>query len=58
MRDTAELHGLILANVDHLRPYMHWIGFEPQTMQQRSALIEQWSTEWAAGGDLLGRVFQ
>jgi hypothetical protein len=52
-QDTAGLHELIVANIDHLRPYMHWIEFEPQTMRQRRALVDRWSTDWAAGGDLL-----
>lgn len=52
VQDTPELHALILDNLDHLRPYMHWIAYEPQTLEQRQALTERWTAEWAAGGDV------
>ena len=51
--DAPALDAAIEANVDHLRPYMAWIAFEPQTLQQRRALIQTWTTEWADGGDVL-----
>lgn len=51
--DAPQLHAAIEANVDHLRPYMAWIALEPQTLQQRRALIQTWTTEWADGGDVL-----
>lgn len=50
--EAAALHAAILANVDHLRPYMHWIAFEPQTLEQRRELVESWAAQWAIGGDL------
>lgn len=50
--EAAVLHAAILANIDHLRPYMHWIAFEPQTLKQRRELVESWAAQWANGGDL------
>ena len=50
--EAAALHAAIVANVDHLRPYMHWIAFEPQTLEQRGELVESWAAQWASGGDL------
>ncbi len=52
VEDTPELHALILANVDHLRPFMDWIASEPQSLEQRRSLVEGWSAEWDAGGDV------
>ncbi len=30
---------------------MPWVAFEPQTVEQRVALIERWQAEWSGGGD-------
>lgn len=58
VEDASELHVLILANVDHLRGYMHWIAFEPQSLEQRRALVERWSAEWTAGGDVVFGIWR
>ncbi|MBI2704961.1 MAG: GNAT family N-acetyltransferase [Actinobacteria bacterium] len=51
--DAPALHEAINANIEHLRPWMPWIAFEPQTVEQRVALIEQWEKDWRAGGDVV-----
>lgn len=52
--DEAEaMHRAVVANVEHLRPWMAWIAFEPQTVDQRRALIEGWEQQWRDGGDVI-----
>ncbi len=51
--DGAALHGAIVASVEHLRPWMAWIRFEPQTVAEREALIVGWERSWLEGGDVL-----
>jgi ribosomal-protein-serine acetyltransferase len=63
--DAAPLHALILANLDHLRPWMAWIAAEPVSLSERQAKIGEWTRRWDDGvdfpyaiadgsGDLLG----
>lgn len=47
--DAAALDALIADNLEHLRPYMPWIGEEPKTLAQRAELIATWDGEWRAG---------
>jgi ribosomal-protein-serine acetyltransferase len=52
------LANLVENNVEHLRPWMPWIRFEPQTVAERIALIETWTRQWEDGGDVvLGTFF-
>jgi len=44
--DAPALHEAIVASTEHLRPWMPWIAFEPQTVQQRRDLIAGWSRDW------------
>lgn len=56
--DDAEALGEAVAeSVEHLRPWMPWISQEPQTLEQRRAMIERWAQEWASGGDVFMGVF-
>ena len=55
--DAPALHDAVLANLDHLRPFMPWVAFEPLTVDERVALIEQWERDRLAGGDVLLGVF-
>jgi ribosomal-protein-serine acetyltransferase len=63
--DVAPLHALILANLDHLRPWMAWVAAEPLCLVEREAKIGEWTRCWDDGvdfpyaivdgsGDLLG----
>jgi ribosomal-protein-serine acetyltransferase len=51
--DAPELHRLVRANLDHLRPWMPWIALEPQTVEQRAG----WERDRRAGGDVVLGVF-
>ncbi|HVA06645.1 MAG TPA: GNAT family protein [Acidimicrobiales bacterium] len=47
--DAAALHDAVLANLDHLRPWMPWVAIEPLTLTQRVDLIAQWQESWERG---------
>lgn len=51
--DARALHQAIRRNVDHLRPWMPWIALEPQSLDQRKALIQTWEDDWRRGGDVV-----
>ena len=55
--DAPLLHAAVTASVEHLRPWMPWIAFEPQTVEERRALIEQWQIDAAGGKDHVYGVF-
>jgi ribosomal-protein-serine acetyltransferase len=44
--DAEALIAAVTASIEHLRPWMPWIQFEPQTIEQRRAWIEQCNAEW------------
>lgn len=63
--DAPALGAAITANIEHLRPRMAWIAFEPQTVEQRRERIAGWHAlsdqgEFVAGiweaGELLGTI--
>lgn len=56
--DAPAMHEAITASVEHLRPWMPWIRFEPQTVVERRQLIERWGEEWRDGGDLVAGIWQ
>lgn len=51
--DAADLHAAVVANVEHLRPWMAWIAFEPLTIEDRRDHIERWDGVWADGGEVI-----
>jgi len=55
--DVHALADAITDNLDHLRPWMAWIAFEPQTIAQREELIGRWERERLDGGDVVLGVF-
>ncbi|MEM7095827.1 MAG: GNAT family N-acetyltransferase, partial [Actinomycetota bacterium] len=55
--DAPTVHALVSANVDHLRPFMDWIAFEPLTVEDRQNLIAGWQEGWEAGGDAVFGAF-
>jgi RimJ/RimL family protein N-acetyltransferase len=55
--DAPALSAAVLANLDHLRPWMPWIATEPLGPAERVALIDQWRTDWEGGGDLVVGIF-
>lgn len=48
LEDAPALVEAITASVDHLRPWMAWIRYEPQSGAQRREMIAEWIGEWDA----------
>src|SRR2546421_3255934 len=55
--DAEALERAIVDSAHHLRPWMGWMAEEPQTLEERRALIARWEKEWAQGGDAYLGVF-
>ena len=51
--DALELGEAIRESLDHLRPWMAWIGLEPQEIAGRVDLIRRWAADAPAGGDVV-----
>ena len=49
--DAADLHELLLANVEHLRPWMAFVDAEPLSIEDRRAKISEWNARWDTGED-------
>lgn len=49
--DTHSLHELLLANLDHLRPWMGWVVAEPLSLGERRSKVSGWVARWNAGED-------
>ena len=55
--DAAILNDAVHDNLDHLRPWMPWIAFEPRTLTDRERLIRGWVDAWRDGGDAVYGAF-
>ena len=55
--DVAILGEAVKANIEHLKPWMPWIAFEPQSDSDRENLIRSWENDWIAGGDVVMGAF-
>lgn len=51
MEDAHGPHELILANLEHLRPWMGWVAAEPLSFEERRSKIIEWDARWDAGKD-------
>src|SRR5690606_29453853 len=49
--DAEQLAQVIPANIDHLKRFMEWIKFEPQTVEQRREWITRVNTQFDNGED-------
>jgi RimJ/RimL family protein N-acetyltransferase len=49
--DAAALQALVLANLDHLRPWVAWVAAEPLSLLEREAKIRDWTRRWDDGVD-------
>src|SRR4051812_21433844 len=58
LEDAEALHRLVSQNIEHLRPWMEWISFEPVTLDERRELIETWTEEWASGGSVTTGIWR
>ena len=50
--DARLLHETVLANQDHLRPWMDWARDEPQPFEERVRLVRRFRSDFDADGDL------
>ncbi|WP_159448855.1 GNAT family N-acetyltransferase [Demequina sp. NBRC 110053] len=55
--DAEALAAVVPRNMDHLRRYMEWIAFEPQTVEQRRAWIADVNGKWDADTDFTMGIF-
>ena len=58
--EPADAEALVIAvteSCEHLRPWMPWIKFEPQTMTQRADLIKVWNEAWEQRTEFVMGVF-
>ncbi len=55
--DASAIDAAIVASIEHLRPWMPWIAFEPRSVADRRELIETWERERAEGGDTVYGIF-
>jgi RimJ/RimL family protein N-acetyltransferase len=55
--EAAVLCAAVERNLEHLRPWMHWIAMEPLSVDERVALIDGWAATRAAGGEVVYGVF-
>lgn len=55
--DAESLHESVTTSIEHLRPWMPWISGEPLGVDDRRALIDQWTTDWDERSDFTMGVF-
>jgi ribosomal-protein-serine acetyltransferase len=56
--DDAEALGRAVGeSADHLRPWMAFMSEEPQTVEQRRAMLRERQRRWSEGGDVMLGVF-
>lgn len=56
--EEAEAMGeAVTASIEHLRPFMAWISYEPVSIEDRRALIAAWNRAWDGGGDMVFTVW-
>jgi len=56
--DNAEALGRAVAeSADHLRRWMAFMSEEPQTLEQRMAMLREGERRWSEGGDVMLGVF-
>ena len=55
--DAEALSHAVAESIDHLRPWMGWVGQEPTSTEDRRALIEEWERDWSRGGDVVLGIF-
>ncbi len=55
--DAEALARAVSESQDHLRPWMPWMAQEPQTLEQRRAMLREREREWQQGGDVMLGIF-
>ena len=49
--DASSLTEMIVSSLDHLRPWMPWVQYEPLTLDARVEKIRGWLSAWDAAED-------
>jgi len=58
VEDAPAMQEAIAESADHLTPWSPFMtDEEPQSLEQRRAMIERWGQEWSGGGDVHLAVF-
>ena len=58
--ERSDAEALVIAvteSCEHLRPWMPWIKFEPQSVVQREELIKRWKNAWEDRTDFVMGIF-
>ncbi|MGA8147013.1 MAG: GNAT family N-acetyltransferase, partial [Gallionellaceae bacterium] len=55
--DAALLKEAIDSSLEHLREWMPWADAEPQTLGEKTELIESFRAVWAAGENFVYGIF-
>ena len=55
--DAEALARAVMESEDHLRPWMGWMAGEPQTLEERRAMLAEREHQWRAGGDVMLGIF-
>lgn len=50
--DADVQEAAVIANLDHLRPWMPWAAAEPRGPLARRGMLSRWERDWTAGGDV------
>lgn len=56
--DVPALAEAISESIEHLRPFMPWVGQEPVPAQERVAMVRRWEEQRRAGGDAVYGIFR
>lgn len=56
--DADEMVSAVTASLEHLRPWMPWIAFEPQSVVQRREFLAGWERDWAERREFNYGVFE
>lgn len=56
--DVPRLAAAVEVSLEHLRPWMAWIAFEPMSEADRVGFVESTRADWASGGDAVYGVFR
>lgn len=55
--DVDALAAAVSTSIEHLRPWMPWISFEPMPREDRRALVADWRAARLRGDDLVLGIF-
>lgn len=56
--DAGNLSAAVTTSLDHLCPWMWWAAHEPLDLAARTAQLEAFERDWAAGGDAVYGMFE